>query len=240
MAAETAGSAERPTKRRRRRQLAAEGAASEAAGQEAAGGQAEEGAKEGAEEGGKDEQPAGAEVEVDQNDSASLAPPATGAAGWKGFCTAIASIMARTVEAPEAPVLCETNDVKRAQDQKTEARDKRLEALRAKALKDQGHTVPDITKKAFEAQLRKIATQGVVRLFNTLKDFQTDLQNNPNKLKASDVPVSLRSKKLASISKKNFDEKWAKRAAKKNARTEEYAKAATTRLKAPDPLEEFE
>merc|ERR1712183_372713 len=114
----------------------------------------------------------GAECAVD---GAGLAPDDAvigSAAAWKGFCKAFASIMARSLENPKAPVLLETKVEAKLLEKKAEFKEKKMLMLQAKVLKDQGHTVPDITKKAFEMQLRKVATQGVVRLFNTVKEFQ--------------------------------------------------------------------
>merc|ERR1712136_536927 len=80
-------------------------------------------------------------------------------------------IVSKDVEKPEAPVLCETDIVQKISEQKKEAKDKRKLALVNKIKKDMGHEKVDITKKSFEVDLRKVATKGVVRLFNTVKEF---------------------------------------------------------------------
>merc|ERR1712146_496049 len=93
--------------------------------------------------------------------------------GWKGLSSAFNSIMERELTKPEAPVLCETQVEKNLRIQKEEYKEKKLLAQKEKRLQDQGHVQPHLSDKDFELQLRRIATKGVVRLFNTVKDFQT-------------------------------------------------------------------
>merc|ERR1712150_45470 len=87
------------------------------------------------------------------------------------------------------------------------------------ALKDQGHTIPDITRKAFEMQLRKIATQGVVRLFNTVHDFQKETEDSMTSLQMSKVPVQKRVKRLEQASKDTFEQLWAREKKPKGKRS---------------------
>ena len=49
-------------------------------------------------------------------------------------------------------------------------KEKKALALKEKSLLDGGHTLPSFADKTFELELRRVATKGVVRLFNTIKD----------------------------------------------------------------------
>eukprot|EP00440_Ansanella_granifera_P020345 gb/GFBE01022100.1/.p1 GENE.gb/GFBE01022100.1/~~gb/GFBE01022100.1/.p1 ORF type:complete len:211 (+),score=81.64 gb/GFBE01022100.1/:1-633(+) len=129
----------------------------------------------------------------------------TGAAGWKGFCTAFASIMARSLTLPDAPVLAETEIEQKLRERKAEFKEKKLQSLENKAVKDQGHALPDITQKNFELQLRKAATQGVVRLFNAVRDFQAHAgENEEEKLELNKVPLKKRAKVIAASKEGKF------------------------------------
>merc|ERR1712094_33418 len=92
--------------------------------------------------------------------------------GWKGLCSAFNGIMGRQLPKPDMPVLCETQVEKTLRDQKAEYKEKKLLAMKEKSLQNQGCVLPQLSDKALELQLRRVATKGVVRLFNTIKEFQ--------------------------------------------------------------------
>ncbi|CAK0902373.1 unnamed protein product [Prorocentrum cordatum] len=127
--------------------------------------------------------------------------------GWKGFCRAFASIMSRELDQKAPPVLCDTQIAQKLKEKREELKEQRALALQRKALKDQGHTLPDITQKAFEMNLRKIATQGVVRLFNTVQQYHqrgdADISSQ-----ASKVHIKQRGKKMADASREKFQRLW--------------------------------
>merc|ERR1712217_347532 len=83
---------------------------------------------------------------------------------------------------------------------------KKLLSAQQKALKDRGHCIPDITQKSFETQLRKVATQGVVRLFNAVRDFQQRGGDEVDSKQVSKVPIKQRGKRLAEALKEKFDQ----------------------------------
>merc|ERR1712125_247818 len=97
---------------------------------------------------------------------------------------------------------------RKLQEQKTELKEKKMLSLQRKELKDQGHTVPDITKKDFEMQLRKIATQGVVRLFNTVQEFQGRNEDEVQRRQVSKLPVKKKGDKMAQQAQESFEAIW--------------------------------
>merc|ERR1719291_610982 len=135
----------------------------------------------------------------------SLAPALEG--GWKGFCSAFVSIMSRELDQAAPPVLCDTQVVQKLKEKREELKEKRILALQRKALKDQGHTLPDITKKAFELSLRKTATQGVVRLFNTVQQYHQRGDADISSA-AAKVPIKQRGKRMAEASREKFQRLW--------------------------------
>lgn len=230
--------------RGRRRADAGEGG-DEAKEAEAEAGEAaakEEAEGEGADEGAEDEAADGQEQAEDAAEDAASGP--SGPAGWKGFCTAFASIMARAVEKPEAPVLCETQVLQKIKEKKAEAKERHLLSVEQKATRDQGYTMPDITQKNFEMQLRKIATQGVVRLFNTLQDYKSRSEENQKhiKMKTSEATLKQRSKRIAQVSQEAFEKQWKQRGPKAiRLEREAKRKGGTENAAAQglDALEEF-
>merc|ERR1712151_437853 len=105
-----------------------------------------------------------------------------------------------------APVLVETQLEQKIKERKAEFKEKKMLSLDRKGLKDQGHKKPEITEKTFEMQLRKIATQGVVRLFNAVQEFQRRGDENVDSKKLSKVPVRGRARKIQKESKDAFEE----------------------------------
>ena len=65
--------------------------------------------------------------------------------------------------------------------------------------------MPDITQKNFEAQLRKFATQGVVRLFNAVRDYQAHATDDKaEKYEVNKVPLHQRAKMIVERKKETF------------------------------------
>lgn len=159
-------------------------------------------------------------------------------AGWKGFCTAFISIMSRSLKDGAAPVLSETQVESKIREKKAEMKEKKLLAAQNKGVKDQGHNAPDITKNGFEIQLRKLATQGVVRLFNTVKEFQSGGRHDDDIKKAmSKANVSRRGTKAAKVAKVAFDELWEKHGSKKRKGGDAKTREGSVGI---DQLDEFD
>jgi len=159
--------------------------------------------------------------------------------GWKGFSAAFSSIMERDLEKADAPVLADTTIENKILERKAEMKEKRMKSLANKALKDQGHEMPDIINKTFEMQLRKIATQGVVRLFNAVKDFQARSEENLDQREMGKTPVARREKKMEKAQEKKFGELWQKRDPKAKRRRGNDAADGGPNV-AADPMAEFD
>mmetsp|Transcript_30339 Transcript_30339/g.69807 ORF Transcript_30339/g.69807 Transcript_30339/m.69807 type:complete len:203 (+) Transcript_30339:65-673(+) len=162
----------------------------------------------------EDDEESDAEQEAGEEPSANVSTPLEGQAGWKGFCTAVGSMLARTLESPQAPVLSETKVEQSLNKEKLEAKGKRAAEKAQKLSKEPGRTVPDITQKAFEADLRSLATKGVVRLFNTVQEFQSRATENATeeKLQMKGTPLDKRGKRIAQRKQDKFQEIWKKKA----------------------------
>ena len=126
-------------------------------------------------------------------------------AGWKGFCTAFANILSRELPQSSSPVLAETEIERKLKESKEESKAKRLHAAENRAVKDKGHSLPDIAQKNFEVQLRKYATQGVVRLFNAVRDYQAHATHDKaQKYEVNKVPLHQRAKMIVERKKETF------------------------------------
>merc|ERR1712070_4697 len=112
---------------------------------------------------------------------------------------------------PEAPVLCETHVEKKLREDKAEYKEKKLLALKEKRMQDAGHVKPDFNDKAFELELRRMATKGVVRLFNTVQDFQSRDHEMDSRHRMGKVNVKRRSKEMAEDAKGAFQQMWSSR-----------------------------
>jgi hypothetical protein len=94
--------------------------------------------------------------------------------GIKGFAKAISTILRRNVDKKESAVLAERSDV--IKDVKEKAVEDKLrkqlrESRRTKRTFD-GHVKVDILKRQHEKNLRKVATKGVVSIFNAVRQFK--------------------------------------------------------------------
>ena len=141
-------------------------------------------------------------------------------AGWKGFCTAFASILSRELQNSQAPVLAETQVEEKIRQSKAEFKEKRLQAMENKVQKDKGHAAVDILEKNFEMQLRKYATQGVVRLFNAVKDYQAHAgDDKAEKYELNKMPLRQRAKLMAESKKEKFEKSLKKAKVKKDPKS---------------------
>ena len=145
------------------------------------------------------------------------AGPKVEEAGWKGFCTAFASILSRELENSQTPVLAETQVEEKIKQSRAEFKEKRLQAMENKIQKDKGHAAVDILEKNFEMQLRKYATQGVVRLFNAVKDYQAHAgDDKAEKYTLNKMPLRQRAKLMAESKKEKFEKSLKKAKTKKD------------------------
>ena len=86
----------------------------------------------------------------------------------KGLAKAFNTILTRSEEKGSEPVLTEAEERK-----KTELKlRKQIRELRKSRKLIDGHKKVDVLKKDFERQLRRIATRGVVTLFNAVREVK--------------------------------------------------------------------
>ncbi|CAJ1418852.1 unnamed protein product [Effrenium voratum] len=161
-------------------------------------------------------------------------------AGWKGFCSACASILGRELTQPDAPVLAETQLEQKLRQGKAELKEKRIQALENKVQKDKGHALPDVLMKNLEVHLRKYATQGVVRLFNAVKDYQahTEDKDKVEKYEFNKMPLKQRGKLLAKSKQEKFEKSLKKAKAAKSKDTNK-ARQKDKNNSAHNMLDEF-
>eukprot|EP00490_Sorites_sp_Unknown_P014507 CAMPEP_0114650502 /NCGR_PEP_ID=MMETSP0191-20121206/7712_1 /TAXON_ID=126664 /ORGANISM="Sorites sp." /LENGTH=204 /DNA_ID=CAMNT_0001864389 /DNA_START=26 /DNA_END=637 /DNA_ORIENTATION=+ len=156
-------------------------------------------------------------------------------AGWKGFCTAFASILSRELKNPQAPVLAETQVEEKIKQSKAEFKEKKLHAMENKVQKDKGHAAVDILEKNFEMQLRKYATQGVVRLFNAVKDYQAHAgDDKAQQYELNKMPLRQRAKLMAESKKEKFEKSLKKAKTKKDPKSKVRRKTKSAAPAAPE------
>eukprot|EP00435_Cladocopium_sp_Y103_P063293 s524_g24.t2 len=175
---------------------------------------------------------------TEDDDAGEEEAPASGVgkveeAGWKGFCTAFANILSRELQNSQAPVLAETQVEEKIRQSKAEFKEKRLQAMENKVQKDKGHAAVDILEKNFEMQLRKYATQGVVRLFNAVKDYQAHADDKAEKYELNKMPLRQRAKLMAESKKEKFEKSLKKAKAKKDPKSKVRRKEKSAAPAAP-------
>ncbi|KAI9308864.1 Rrp15p-domain-containing protein [Cunninghamella echinulata] len=71
------------------------------------------------------------------------------------------------------PILARSKGVERKiEDEKLEYKAKKMLSAEKKKIKNQGRIIPDYTTFEYEKRLRKVATRGVVKLFNAIRTQQ--------------------------------------------------------------------
>ncbi|CAK9046524.1 unnamed protein product [Durusdinium trenchii] len=155
-------------------------------------------------------------------------------AGWKGFCTAFTNILSRELKTSQTPILAETEVEEKLQKSKAEFKEKKLQALENRVEKDKGHEAVNILEKNFEMQLRKYATQGVVRLFNAVKEYQAHAgDDKAEKYKFNKMPLRQRAKLMAESKKEKFENALKKTTTKKDKKLKGQTTARARRKERP-------
>eukprot|EP01116_Phalansterium_solitarium_P014248 TRINITY_DN31832_c0_g1_i1.p2 TRINITY_DN31832_c0_g1~~TRINITY_DN31832_c0_g1_i1.p2 ORF type:complete len:318 (+),score=141.83 TRINITY_DN31832_c0_g1_i1:22-954(+) len=110
------------------------------------------------------------------------------------FAAAVADILGAELPDDKTPILAKSkkkNDARRKEREiKKERRKAKEEALARKLLSNRDHVVPDHSNAEYEKKLKKIATRGVVQLFNAITKQQKQDQEladaEPKKVKTID------------------------------------------------------
>ncbi|KAG2202812.1 hypothetical protein INT46_009972 [Mucor plumbeus] len=71
------------------------------------------------------------------------------------------------------PILARSKGLERKlEDEKLDYKARKIMSAEKKALKEKGRVIPDFTSFEYEKRLRKVATRGVVKLFNAIRTQQ--------------------------------------------------------------------
>lgn len=108
----------------------------------------------------------------------------------------------KTQKSAPTPILAKSKGIERAlDDQKLLEKAKKAALAEKKARQDRDHIMPDITVRIdHEKRLRKVATRGVVKLFNALRQQRKVV----DKLKEETSAASLRKEQVAETAKQAF------------------------------------
>eukprot|EP00920_Eleutheroschizon_duboscqi_P027614 GHVT01067706.1.p1 GENE.GHVT01067706.1~~GHVT01067706.1.p1 ORF type:complete len:233 (-),score=26.11 GHVT01067706.1:273-971(-) len=92
---------------------------------------------------------------------------------FKGFASAFSTIMNRDVAGASQPILAERPEVyaEIAKDNR-QATTRRQQTAEKNRMLDKIHQPPNVLKKDFERYLKRLATKGVVKLFNAVMTFR--------------------------------------------------------------------
>ena len=109
--------------------------------------------------------------------------------GIKGFSKAFSTILSRSVTEEASVVLAERPDIKKDIADKTVEEKLRKQLRETRKLKrvNDGHVKVDILKKQHEKSLRKIATRGVVSIFNAVREYK---EGNENSARVDQMPMT--------------------------------------------------
>ncbi|XP_066282273.1 RRP15-like protein [Branchiostoma lanceolatum] len=129
--------------------------------------------------------------------------PTAGNAGW---ADAMAKILGKQVASnKQAPILVKNKDFeKRKEKEREEKKEQTKKAGVKRQWEELGRVKPDVTEKERERALQRIATRGVVQLFNAVKKEQKTIQE---KLQEAGPTESKKAKAMSSISKGSFLDK---------------------------------
>ncbi|KNC76885.1 hypothetical protein SARC_10637 [Sphaeroforma arctica JP610] len=82
-------------------------------------------------------------------------------------------------DADDGPILAKDNQVKRKiEETSKEEKSRKLTALEKKERKEKGHVDASKSSRMYERKLQKVATRGLVKLFNTIRKQQQELDAN--------------------------------------------------------------
>ncbi|KAI9480417.1 MAG: ribosomal RNA-processing protein [Benjaminiella poitrasii] len=91
------------------------------------------------------------------------------------FSSAMTNILASSLSGSDKkqPILARSKGVERKiEDEKLDYKARKILSAQKKALQEKGRVIPDYTTFEYEKRLRKVATRGVVKLFNAIRTQQ--------------------------------------------------------------------
>ncbi|KAI8061836.1 Rrp15p-domain-containing protein [Gilbertella persicaria] len=93
----------------------------------------------------------------------------------EAFSDAMTKILASSLSGSDKkqPILARSKGVERKiEDEKLDHKARKILSAQKKALKEKGRVIPDFSSFEYEKRLRKVATRGVVKLFNAIRTQQ--------------------------------------------------------------------
>ncbi|CAO3617039.1 unnamed protein product [Cunninghamella blakesleeana] len=105
------------------------------------------------------------------------------------------------------PILARSKGVERKiEDEKLEYKARKMLTAEKKKLKNQGRVIPDYTTFEYEKRLRKVATRGVVKLFNAIRTQQkvTEVAVEEATITRGTQLAKEKAKNVSTMSKSNF------------------------------------
>eukprot|EP00741_Cyanophora_paradoxa_P003507 tig00000711_g3405.t1 len=133
-------------------------------------------------EGSGDEADADAEPPSDAEPSGAGGEAGGSGSDGDGFAAALNRILKKKVKAGKEPVLAaRTKDKQKREEERAEHNLKRDVRKEKKRLLDKDHVVPTNETLDFEKALRRIATRGVVKLFNAVSKQQKTIEEGQSK-----------------------------------------------------------
>ncbi|KAL1934402.1 hypothetical protein VTP01DRAFT_6584 [Rhizomucor pusillus] len=127
----------------------------------------------------------------------------------EAFATAINKILASNLKGNDKkqPILARSKGTeRRIADEKLEYKARKVLAAEKKANRERGRIIPDFTTYEYEKRLRKVATRGVVKLFNAVRAQQkmTEVAVKQASEKHKTTTAIDKAKKVSTMSKANF------------------------------------
>ncbi|KAI9270842.1 Rrp15p-domain-containing protein [Sporodiniella umbellata] len=127
----------------------------------------------------------------------------------EAFSDAMAKMLASSLKGNEKnqPILARSKNVERKiEDEKLDYKARKILSAQKKAEKERGRIIPDYTTFDYEKKLRKVATRGVVKLFNAIRTQQkvTEVAVYDAKNKSKSTIASEKAREASTLSKSNF------------------------------------
>lgn len=127
----------------------------------------------------------------------------------EAFSEAMTKILASSLKGSDKkqPILARSKGIERKiEDEKLDYKARKILSAEKKKLRDTGRIIPDFTGYEYEKRLRKVATRGVVKLFNAVRTQQklTEVAvQNASETRKTAVAIE-KAKNVSTMSKSSF------------------------------------
>ncbi|KAI8060542.1 Rrp15p-domain-containing protein [Gongronella butleri] len=127
----------------------------------------------------------------------------------EAFSEAMTNILGSTLTGSDRkqPILARSKGTERKlEDEKLEYKARKMLTAEKRKLKDQGRVIPNFTTFEYEKRLRKVATRGVVKLFNAIRMQQklTETAVDEATVQSGTMIAKEKAKNVSTMSKANF------------------------------------